>query len=98
MQLEHEARVVVEATAEGGREFDAPHVDTARSQEAGAALEQVERAVELERAVLRDRTQLCRRFVGVSRDGEEALDQRAGLAWQRGLGAERGLLEEAIRD
>src|SRR5882724_12375249 len=55
VQLEHEARVVVEAAAEGGREPDAAHVDAARGQKAGAALEQIERRVELERTILGDR-------------------------------------------
>src|SRR5690242_16918045 len=46
VQLEHEARVVVEATAEGGGELDAPDIDAARGQKAGAAFEQIKRSVE----------------------------------------------------
>ena len=46
VQLEHEAGVVVEPAAEGGREADAPDIDAARGKKAGAALEQVERGVE----------------------------------------------------
>jgi len=42
MKLEHEAGVVVEATAERGGEADAADVDAARGKKAGAALEQVE--------------------------------------------------------
>ena len=98
VQLEHEAGVVVEAAAEGGGEADARDVDAARGQEAGAALEQVERGIERDLGVARERAQLGRRFVGIARDGEEALDQRARLLRQRGLRAERRLLEEAVGD
>ena len=58
MQLEHEAGVVVEAAAERGRELDARDVDAARGEEAGAALEQVERGAEVELGVGRERAQL----------------------------------------
>src|SRR5215467_12575363 len=57
VQLEHEARVVVEAAAEGGRELDAANVDATRGQEAGAALEQIERGVKLQRAIFGNRAQ-----------------------------------------
>src|SRR5262245_56719235 len=52
VQLEHEARVVVEAAAEGGRELDAANVDATCGQKTNAALEQIERSVNLERAIL----------------------------------------------
>src|SRR5262249_11765372 len=44
VQLEYEARVVVEPAPERGREFDAPHVDAARRQKARATLKAIERA------------------------------------------------------
>src|SRR3977135_753395 len=66
VQLEHEARVVVEAAAEGGRELDAAAVDAARGQKASAALEQIERGVKLERAILGDGAQLGRRLVRIA--------------------------------
>src|SRR4029453_10110658 len=59
---------------------------------------EIERTVELELAVGGDRAQLGRGLVGIARDREEALDQRARLLRQRGLRAERRLLEEAVRD
>src|SRR5712691_8736576 len=65
VQLEHEARVVIEAAAEGGRELDPADVDAARGQKAGAALEQIERSVKLERAILGDSAQLSRRLVRI---------------------------------
>ena len=98
MQLEHEAGVVVEAAAERGGEPDAADVDAARGQKAGAALEQIERAVERDAGVLGERPQLGRRLVGLARDGEEPLDQRAGLPRQRRLHAHGRLLEKAVRD
>ena len=45
-----------------------------------------------------ERAQLGRGLVGIAGDGEEALDQRARLARQRGAGAERRLFEEAVGD
>ena len=98
MQLEHEAGVVVEAAAERGREADARDVDAVRGEEAGAALEQVERGAELELGVGRERAQRVGGLVRIARDGEELLDQRARLARQAGACAERRLLEEAVGD
>ena len=98
MQLEHEAGVVVEAAAEGGGEADAGDVDAARGKKAGAALEQVERGVERDPGVAREGAQLRRGLVRIAADGEEALDQRAGFLRQRGLRAERRLLEKAVGD
>ena len=83
---------------EGGREADARNIDAARGEKSGAALEQVEHGIERELGVARERAQLRRRLVGVALDREEALDQRARLLRQRGVRAERGLLEEAIGD
>src|SRR2546421_299055 len=48
VQLEHEAGVIVETTAIGGREANAADVDAARRQKSGAALEQVERRLDFE--------------------------------------------------
>ena len=45
VQPEFEAGVVVEPDEEPGREADARDVDAARGEEAGAALEQVERGI-----------------------------------------------------
>ncbi len=98
MQLEHEAGVIVEAAAEGGREPDASDVDPARGEKAGAALEQVERGIERDLGVAGKGAQLGRGCVGIAADGEEFLDQRAGLPRQRGLRAERRLLEKAVGD
>src|SRR5689334_8017486 len=52
VQLEHEARVVVETAAEGGRELDAADIDATRRQKSSAALEQIERGVKLQQAIL----------------------------------------------
>ena len=98
MQLEDKAGVIIEATAEGGRELDAAHINTARGKQAGAALEQVERRVERELGVAHKRAQLGGRLAGTAADGEKALDQRARLLRQRGLRAERCLFEKAVGD
>ena len=45
-----------------------------------------------------ERAQLERGRVGVACNGQEFLDQRAGLARQSGRGAERRLLQEALGD
>src|SRR5215213_5529322 len=44
VQLEHEARVVIEPTPERGGELDARNLDALRGEESRAALEQVERS------------------------------------------------------
>ena len=98
MQLEHEAGVVVEAAAERGRELDARDIDAARGEEAGAALEQVERGSERDLGFGRERAKLGGGFVGIARHRQKFFDQGAGLARQRVGGAERGLLEEALGD
>ena len=99
VQLEHEAGVVVEAAAERGREADAGDVDAARRQKAGAALEQVERGIEREVGVARERAQLGRRRVGIAADRREIVSISARVSLrQRALRAERRLLEEAVGD
>ena len=98
MQLEHEAGVVVEAAAERGRELDARNVDAARGEEAGAALEQVERRRERDFGLGRERAKLRGGLVGIARHRQEPFDQGAGLARQRVGGAERGLLQKALGD
>src|SRR5262249_61714642 len=97
-QLEHAAGIVVEAAAERGGKLDAGDVDAARGEKAGAALEQIERGVELEAGVARKRAQVGRRLVGIAADGEEFFDQRPGFTRQRSLRAERCLLEKAVGD
>ena len=54
--------------------------------------------VEAELGVGGERAQLDRGLVGIAGDAEEALDQRARLARQRGRRAERRLFEEALGD
>ena len=98
MQFEHEAGVVVEAASERGRELDARDVDAARGEEAGAALEQVERGAERDLGFGRERAKLRGGFVGIARYRQEPFNQGAGLARQRVGGAERGLLKEALGD
>ena len=78
VQLEHEAGVVVEPAAERGREPDARDIDAARGEKAGAALEQVERGVEIELGVAREACAArAAASSGSPRDREELLDQRA---------------------
>ena len=48
--------------------MDAADIDATRSEEAGAALEQIERHVEREAGVLRQRPQLGRRLIGLAAD------------------------------
>ena len=73
-------------------------VDAARGEEAGAALEQVERGVDLDVGVARERAQFGGRLVGIAGDPQEALDQQRHFMRQRRLRAERGLFEEAVGD
>src|SRR4051794_17574184 len=98
IKFEHEAGVVVEAAAERGGEADAADVDAARGKKAGAALEQVERGVERDVGLAGEGTQVRRSLIGIAADREELLDQGAGLARQRGLGAKRRLLQKAVGD
>ena len=99
MQFEHEAGVVVEAAAERGREADALDVDAARGEKAGAAFEQIERRRRASSLASAASARSSRRgLVGIAGDGEEALDQRARLARQRGRRAERRLFEKAVGD
>ena len=98
MQLEHEAGVVVEAAAERGGETDARDIDAARGEEAGAALEQVERGIERDPRLAGERAQRGGGLVRIAADGEEiARSARASPAAARS-GAERRLFEEAIGD
>ena len=65
----------------------------------GAALEQVERGVERDlRRRAQRRASSAAASSGSPRDGEEFFDQRAGLPRQRGLRAERRLLEKTVGD
>ena len=73
-------------------------LDALRGEEAGAALEQVERGGEIELVLGRERAQRVGGLVGIAADREELLDQRAGRARQPRACAERRLLEEAVRD
>ena len=98
MQLEHEAGVVIEAAAERRGEMDRAHVDAARGKKAGARLEQIERRRKRELGVGGERAQFAGGFVRIAAHGEEALDQRAGLARQPRSGAKRGLFEKALGD
>ena len=86
VQLEHEAGVVVEAAAIGGREADAADIDAARGEKAGAAFEQIERRLDAKTGRAGERAQFGRGLVGIAGDGEEFFDQRprrAAAAWSR---------------
>ena len=74
MQFEFEAGVVVEAAAERGRKPRLPRVDAARSHEADAAFELVDRGGDVEFGVIGQRAQLRDRIVGIAGDSQEALD------------------------
>ena len=66
MQAELEAGVIVEAGSERGREFDTADIDAARGEEAGAALEQIERRIEIEFGVGRKRAQRGERVIRIA--------------------------------
>src|SRR5437660_332228 len=82
--------------AESGGEAHARDVDAAGGEKAGTALEPVERGVERDLVRAREGAQLGRGLVGIAADAQEFFDQRAGLPRQRGLRAERRLLEKAV--
>src|SRR5262249_28053891 len=87
VQLEHHAGVVIESAPEAGGETDAFDVDAARGEEAGTALEEVERGREREPGIRCERAQFGQRLVRIAADGEEAFDQGARRARQRAAGA-----------
>ena len=78
MQFEHEAGVVVEAAAEGGRKPDAPHVDAASSEEAGAALEQA--ALGAQTSLPQETRALIDKFLAIGGDPDEAAAELRALA------------------
>ena len=76
-----------------------PHIDAARGQEAGAALEQVERGIERDLAVGGERAQFGGGLVRIAGDGRET--SRSARASRRGsalAAPKRGLLEETLGD
>ena len=98
MNLEHEARVIVETAAERGRELHGAHIDAAGGEKAGAGLEQIDGRAERELRVGGQRAQFGGGFVGTAAYGEEAFDQRARFARQPGAGAERRLFQKPFGD
>src|SRR5262249_48848839 len=92
------AGVVIDAAAEARGEFYALHVDAMRGEESSAVFEKIERGTKRELRVSGKRAQCAGRFVRISGDREEALDQAAGLARESGRDAERSLFEKAVGD
>src|SRR5262249_25986459 len=77
VQFEYEARVIIEPAAKRGGEPNAPGLDAAPGKALGSCFQQVERGVELDLCVARERTQFARDVLEVAGHGEEFFDQRA---------------------
>ena len=97
MQLELEARIIVEAAPERGGKARRAGIDAACGHEADAALERIDGRGDVEFCVSGERPQPRDRIVGVARDRKESLDQIERVAGQ-GAALQGRLFQETVGD
>lgn len=96
MKLKHEPGIIIHATAKRGRERDPADIEIMGGQKAGAALKQIERGIQRNPRILRQRADLGEGGVGIAGDLKKAFDHLFGVLGQPRPDTQRRLFEKAV--